>query len=46
MFENAQRHFKNLGANAAKFLKCVWVFWDIMHSRVKQSYSLFSASNG
>ena len=22
-------------ANAVKFLKCVWPFWDVMHKRVK-----------
>ena len=29
MFENGQTHFKNLAENAARFLKCVWPFWDI-----------------
>ena len=28
--QNGQTHFKNLEQNAAKFLKCVWSFWDIM----------------
>ena len=28
---NDQTHFKNLAVFAAKFLKCVWPFWDIMH---------------
>ena len=28
------RHTTNLAANAARFLKCVWPFWDIMHQRV------------
>ena len=32
---NGQTHFKNAAANAARFLKCVWPFWDIMHERVK-----------
>ena len=31
MSHNGQAHFKNLAANAAKFLKCVWLFWDIMN---------------
>ena len=34
MSQNDQTHFKNLAANAARFLKCVWSFWDIMHKRV------------
>ena len=29
--QNGQTHFKNLKANAARFLKCVWPFWDVMH---------------
>ena len=29
-----QIYFKNLAANAARFLKCVWPFWD-MHYRSK-----------
>ena len=35
MSQKGQTHFKNLVANAARFLKCVWPFWDIMHERVK-----------
>ena len=31
MPQNGQTHFKNLAANAAKFLKCAWPFSDIMH---------------
>ena len=31
MSQNGQRHFKNLVVFAARFLKCVWPFWDIMH---------------
>ena len=30
MAQNGQAHFKNLAANAARFLKFVWPFWDIM----------------
>ena len=26
MSQNRQTHFKNLAANAARFLKCVWPF--------------------
>ena len=38
---NGWTHFKNPGANAARFLKCVWPYWDIMHWRVKtQRYFL------
>ena len=35
MSQNGQAHFKNLAANAATFLKCVWPFWDIMNLRFK-----------
>ena len=35
MFENGQTRYKNLAANTARFLKCVWPFWDIMHSKVE-----------
>ena len=31
MYQNGQTHFKNLAVFAAKFLKFVWPFWDIMH---------------
>ena len=31
MSQNVQTHFKNLAAFAARFLKCVWPFWDIMY---------------
>ena len=34
MSQNGQTHFKNLAADAARFLKRVWPFWDIMHQRV------------
>ena len=30
-FNPGQPHFKNFAAFAAKFLKCVWPFWDVMH---------------
>ena len=40
MSQNGQTHFKNLAANAARFLKCVWQFWDIMHLRVNNSVVL------
>ena len=35
MFQNGQTHFKNLAAHAARFLKCAWPFWDIMHQKFK-----------
>ena len=35
MSQNVQTHLKNVAANAARFLKCVWPFWDIIYSRVK-----------
>lgn len=33
-----QTYFKNLGAFAAKFLKCVIPFWDVLHERVNTYY--------
>ena len=38
MSQNGQTHFKNLAAFVARFLKCVWPFWDIMHERVKKLF--------
>ena len=35
MSQNGQTHFKSLAANAARFLKCVWLFWNIIYYRVK-----------
>ena len=35
MYQNEQTHFKNLAAFAARFLKCVRPFWDIIHQSVK-----------
>ena len=29
MYQNGQKHFKNLAAFAARFLKCVWPFYVI-----------------
>ena len=40
MSKNEQTHFKNLAASTARFLKCVWPFWDIMHQRVN-SFQLY-----
>ena len=31
MPQNGQTHVENVAANAARFSKCVWSFWDIMH---------------
>ena len=31
MSQRGQTHFKNLAGNTARFPKCVWPFWDIMH---------------
>ena len=28
---NGQTHFKSLAANAARFLKCVWLFKDVVY---------------
>ena len=30
--QNGQTHFKNLAGNAARFLKFIWPFWDIMQT--------------
>ena len=35
MLQNCQMHFKNRAAIAARFLKYVWPFWDILYERVK-----------
>ena len=48
MSQNGQTHFKNLAGFAARFVKCVWPFWDIMHLRVKiifcfKTYSEYQA---
>ena len=40
MSANGQIHFKNLGANAARFLKWVWPFYDIAKKRVKVNKSV------
>ena len=32
--QNGQTHFKNFAANAPKFLKCVWPFWEVMYEKV------------
>ena len=50
MSQNGQTHFKNHAVNVARFLKCVWPFWDIMHQRVKYERMMitffgFSAKN-
>ena len=37
MSQNGQTYFKNLAANAARFLKYVWPFWGIMHERVNET---------
>ena len=34
MSQNDQTHYKNLVAFAARLLKSVWPFWDIMYERV------------
>ena len=31
MSQNGQTYFKNPAAFAARFLKSVWLFWDILH---------------
>ena len=38
MSQNGQTHFKNLAANAERFLNCAWTFWDIMHWRFKEHF--------
>ena len=39
MSQDGQTHFKNLAAKAARFLKCIWPFWDIMHERVDAQHA-------
>ena len=34
MSQNGQTHFKNLTANTARFFRCSWPFWSIMHVSV------------
>ena len=41
--QNDHTHFKNQAAFAAKYVKCVWPFWDVMHWRVK--INIFPAGN-
>ena len=41
MSQNGQTHFKNLAAFAARFLKCVWPFWDIMYKGLKENDTSF-----
>ena len=40
----SQIHFKNLAANAARFLECIWSFWDVMHEMINAKIFLFSYS--
>ena len=35
MFQNGKMHFKYVAVNFVRFIKCVWLFWDIMHERVR-----------
>ena len=45
MPQNGQTHFKNLAANAARFLKRAWLFWDIEgFNKVRQRWELNWAS--
>ena len=37
MSQNGQPHLKNFAKNNARFLKCVWPFWDAMHQRDKRT---------
>ena len=46
MSQNGPTQLKNLAAFAARLLKRVWPFWDIMHQRVKKPHVfLVSSSN-
>ena len=45
MSQNGQTHFKNLAANTARFLKCVWLFWDNIHLRVKDQKKLIQTKS-
>ena len=42
MSQNGQTHFKDFVANPARFLKCVWPFWDIVHYKVKTFWVAFN----
>ena len=46
MSQNGLTHFKNLAANAARFLKNIRPFWDIMQERVNIMILLTEASAG
>ena len=35
MVHNGQTHLKNLAAFTARFFKCVWPLWEIIHKRIK-----------
>ena len=39
MSQNGQVHFKNFAAADARFLKCVWPFWDIREAECRSSRS-------
>ena len=45
MSKNGQTHLKNLATFAARFLKCVWPFWDITHWRVNDHNVLASMTS-
>ena len=40
MSQNGQTHFKNLAEYDARFLKCVWPFWDIMYEMINVTIQL------
>ena len=39
MFIKWSAHFKNLAANAVRYLKYAWLFWETMHERVNIHYT-------
>ena len=46
MSQNGQTHIKNLTAFAARFLKCVWPFWDNYTSKGEDEFIVSNALSG
>ena len=39
--QNGQVHFENVAAFAARFLKCIWPFWDVVQKKIKSYFDLY-----
>ena len=37
----AKHTLKSCGVHTARFLKCVWAFYNIMHERVKPAFGKY-----